>query len=40
MQAKGCIRGIVDWTGARSVFFWRMRRRVLEQQIVKVTESN
>ena len=30
MKAKGCIREIVPWKRARSYFYWRLRRRLIE----------
>ena len=30
MKAKGCIRQIVPWKRARSYFYWRLRRRLVE----------
>jgi len=33
MQAKNVIRGVVDWKHARKMFYWRMRRTMLEAQL-------
>jgi len=33
MLAKGVIRDIVDWKGARHYFFWRLKRRLAEQEL-------
>jgi len=35
MKAKGAIREIVNWESSRSYFYWRMRRRLQETQILK-----
>lgn len=35
MLAKNCIRGIVEWRDSRRHFFWRLRRRLLQEQQVK-----
>ena len=35
MLAKGVIRDIVPWKRAREYFFWRVRRRLLQDAIVK-----
>ena len=35
MLAKGVIRSIVPWAKARSFFYWRIRRRVREEELVK-----
>ncbi|XP_067945833.1 acetyl-CoA carboxylase-like [Watersipora subatra] len=39
MQEKGCINDIVAWKGARSYFYWRLRRLLLEEQAIKLTEA-
>lgn len=33
LLAKGAIRRIVNWTEARSFFYWRLRRRIAEQRV-------
>ena len=35
MLAKGCINGIIDWKHARTQFYWRLRRRLVEVNLVK-----
>jgi len=35
MKAKGVIRDIVPWQRAREYFFWRVRRRLLQDALVK-----
>lgn len=35
MLAKGVIRGIVDWRDSRRLFYWRLKRRLLEERLVK-----
>ncbi|RJE25161.1 acetyl-CoA carboxylase [Aspergillus sclerotialis] len=35
MQAKGTIRQPLTWKNARRFFYWRLRRRLSEEQIVK-----
>jgi len=39
MQAKNVIRRVVDWKDARKVFYWRMRRTLLEAKLSKDIES-
>lgn len=39
MQAKNVIRDVVDWKQARSYFYWRMRRNVLEVQLSKDVQN-
>merc|ERR1712086_396420 len=34
MLAKGVIKRIVEWRTCRSYFYWRLRRRLLEEQMV------
>jgi len=34
MQAKGVIRGALEWSRSREFFYWRVQRRVLEQQAI------
>ncbi|KAJ3342820.1 acetyl-coenzyme-A carboxylase [Gonapodya sp. JEL0774] len=34
MWAKGVIRGIVDWKDSRRHFFWRVKRRMLEESLL------
>ena len=34
MTEKGVIRGVVPWEDARTVLYWRLRRRILESQLV------
>ncbi|KXS21117.1 hypothetical protein M427DRAFT_93711 [Gonapodya prolifera JEL478] len=34
MWAKGVIRGIVDWKDSRRYFYWRVKRRTLEEGLV------
>jgi len=33
MKAKGCISEVLDWRSSREFFFWRIRRRQLEDQL-------
>ncbi|KAI5088493.1 acetyl-CoA carboxylase 2 isoform X3 [Silurus meridionalis] len=33
MQEKGVITDILDWTNARSFFYWRLRRLLLEEKV-------
>jgi len=33
MQAKNVIRRVVDWKHSRKIFYWRMRRTLLEAQL-------
>merc|ERR1719245_1599925 len=35
MTEKGVIRGVVPWEDARTILYWRLRRRLLESQLVK-----
>jgi acetyl-CoA carboxylase/biotin carboxylase 1 len=35
MLAKGVIRGIVDWHDSRRLFYWRLKRRLLVESLVK-----
>merc|ERR1719188_2929695 len=35
MKATGCIREGLEWARAREFFYWRVRCRVLEQQLIK-----
>lgn len=35
MLAKGVIRGIVDWRDSRRLFYWRLKRRLLEERMLK-----
>ncbi len=35
MVEKGVIRGVVAWEDARTVLYWRLRRRLLESELVK-----
>jgi len=35
MEAKGVIRKSLEWRRAREFFYWRVRRRVLEQELVR-----
>lgn len=35
MLAKGVIRKIVQWKDCRSFFFWRLKRRLAEQRVVR-----
>lgn len=35
MKAKGTIRKALEWTGARRFFYWRLRRRLNEEYILK-----
>merc|ERR1719161_2675052 len=35
MKAKGVIRDIVPWKNAREYFFWRVRRRLAQDALVK-----
>lgn len=34
MTEKGVIRGVVPWEDARTFLYWRLRRRILESQLV------
>ena len=34
MLAKGVIRSIVSWRDARTFFYWRLKRRVREEELV------
>lgn len=38
-QAKGVIRDIVTWPRARSYFFWRAKRRIAEDQLVRQMQA-
>jgi len=33
MLAKGVIRDIVEWKGARTYFYWRLKRRLAEMEL-------
>ena len=33
MKAKGCITDVLEWRSARGYFYWRIRRRQLEDQL-------
>jgi len=33
MKAKGCISAVVEWSGARKFFYWRLKRRLAEQLV-------
>ncbi|WAR61971.1 hypothetical protein PtB15_14B64 [Puccinia triticina] len=35
MKAKGTIREALDWSESRRYFYWRLRRRLLEEEILK-----
>merc|ERR1712146_362207 len=35
MKAKGVIRDVVPWARAREYFFWRVRRRLMQDALVK-----
>lgn len=35
MLAKGCINGIIPWKMARQQLYWRLRRRMSEEQMIK-----
>lgn len=35
MKAKGTIREALDWTESRRYFYWRLRRRLLEEEILR-----
>ena len=35
MTEKGVIRGVVPWEDARTVLYWRLRRRILESQLAR-----
>jgi len=39
MLAKGVIRSIVPWHNSRSFFYWRMRRRVREEELVRELQA-
>merc|ERR1719454_463457 len=39
MLAKGVIEGIVPWEKARTTFFWRLRRRVREEELVSALQA-
>jgi hypothetical protein len=33
MKAKGCISDVLEWRTARGFFYWRIRRRQLEDSL-------
>jgi acetyl-CoA carboxylase/biotin carboxylase 1 len=35
MKAKGAIRDILEWTNSRRFFYWRLRRRLNEEYVLK-----
>merc|ERR1719246_417134 len=35
MEAKGVIRGALEWRRAREFFYWRVRRRLLEEDVCR-----
>ena len=39
MMAKGVIQEILDWETSREFFYWRVRRRVLENDLEKRIKS-
>ncbi|KAH9821615.1 acetyl-CoA carboxylase [Melampsora americana] len=39
MKAKGTIREALDWSESRRYFYWRLRRRLLEEEAMKVIEK-
>ncbi|KAM4057331.1 acetyl-CoA carboxylase domain-containing protein [Hirsutella rhossiliensis] len=40
MKAKGAVRDVLEWTGARRFFYWRLRRRLNEEYILKRMTSS
>jgi hypothetical protein len=43
MQEKGVINDIVEWKSARSFFYWRLRRLLLEdraKQLIRKTDAD
>jgi len=41
MLAKGVIKRIVQWPTCREVFYWRLRRRIVEdQKVIKAMEQD
>ena len=40
MKAKGTIREVLEWTNARRFFYWRLRRRLNEEYILKRMASS
>merc|ERR1712060_290738 len=39
MLAKGVIEAIIPWEKARTFFYWRLRRRTREEELVKALMS-
>lgn len=39
MKAKGTIREALDWSESRRYFYWRLRRRLLEEEALKAIEE-
>ena len=35
MKAKGVIRDVVPWASSREYFYWRLRRRLAQDKLVK-----
>ncbi|KAL1921184.1 uncharacterized protein VTP21DRAFT_10900 [Calcarisporiella thermophila] len=41
MKAKGCVRRVVEWSEARTFFYWRLRRRLAEERVLsKMAEAD
>jgi acetyl-CoA carboxylase/biotin carboxylase 1 len=40
MLAKGVIKEIVEWKNARRFFYWRLRRRLIEQKVADLSGDN
>lgn len=39
MKAKGVVRDILEWKGSREYFYWRVKRRLAENEVRKMLKK-
>eukprot|EP01129_Flabellula_baltica_P005744 TRINITY_DN2099_c0_g1_i1.p1 TRINITY_DN2099_c0_g1~~TRINITY_DN2099_c0_g1_i1.p1 ORF type:complete len:2139 (-),score=550.43 TRINITY_DN2099_c0_g1_i1:13-6429(-) len=39
MKAKNCVDGIIRWKESRTFFYWRLRRRLIEEELISTLTS-
>jgi acetyl-CoA carboxylase / biotin carboxylase 1 len=38
MKAKGVVRDVLEWGSSREYFYWRVKRRLAENEVCNITK--
>jgi hypothetical protein len=40
MKAKGVVRDVLEWGSSREYFYWRVKRRLAENEVCNITNTH